>query len=54
MRYRCCFASGVAHIAFDAGIYRNTTCGSPKLTERNGLMRARWGMPRGAELWEPA
>ncbi len=53
MRHRCRFASGVARIAFDAEIYRNTTCGSPKLTELNGLTRARWGMPRGAELWEP-
>ena len=53
MRHRCWFTSGVAHVAFDARIAGITACGSPRLPGLSDLTRAGWGMPRGAELWEP-
>lgn len=54
MKYRCWFASGVARIGFDAGICREHACGSPGLPGLNHVTRVGRGMPRGAELWEPA
>ena len=51
MKYRCWFASGDARIGFDARICREHACGSPGL---NDVTRVGWGLPRVAEMWEPA
>ena len=53
MRHRCWFTSGVARIGFDARISGNTPAARRGFRGLDDLTRARWGMPRVAELWEP-